>query len=146
MRSPTGTTNPYFTLSNANGWSTGPEFLDGLNATGAKLTYSALYPSGTIAQSVAVDSSGLVHVAGSAGFISVIAPTTAPSMKISYFGNAAGGNSTARISPAEVIAIYGSGIGPATAATECAVAGPRSLASRRVSDSTPDKARAQMLC
>jgi uncharacterized protein (TIGR03437 family) len=35
-------------------------------------------------------------------------------MKISDFQNAAGGNVTARISPAEVIAIFGQGIGPAT--------------------------------
>jgi uncharacterized protein (TIGR03437 family) len=38
-------------------------------------------------------------------------------MKIFDFQNAAGGNVTARISPAEVISIYGPGIGPATAAT-----------------------------
>jgi uncharacterized protein (TIGR03437 family) len=119
----TGTTSPYFTLPNANGWSTGPEFLDEVDTTGSKLIYSALYPAGTIAQSVAVDPAGLVHVTGAGGFISVIAPATPPSMKISYFGNAAGGNATARISPAEVISIYGPGIGPATGATATPVNG-----------------------
>ena len=111
-----GTTD-YSPFPNSNGWSTGPEFLAEVDATGSKLTYSALYPSGTIAQSVALDPSGLVHVAGANGFVSAIAPTTVPAMKIFDFQNAAGGNVTSRISPAEVIAIYGPGIGPGTAAT-----------------------------
>ncbi len=129
----TGTTNSS-TFPNANGWSTGPEFLAELNATGSKLIYSALYPSGTVAQSVAVDRSGLVHVAGSAGFISAIAPTTAPSVKIFDFQNGAGGNVTARISPAEVITIYGPGVGPAIAATATPVSGfyPTTLAGVQV--------------
>jgi uncharacterized protein (TIGR03437 family) len=111
----TGTT-PSSTFPNANGWTTGPEYLAELNAAGSKLTYSALYPSGTIAQSVAVDPSGLVHAAGSAGFISVISPAAAPIVKIFAFQNAAGAAVvTARVSPAEVIAIYGPGIGPAAA-------------------------------
>jgi uncharacterized protein (TIGR03437 family) len=112
----TGTTNASSTLPNTNGWSTGTEYLARLDSTGSKLTYSALYPATTIAQSVAVDPSGLVHAAGSAGFISAIAPS-APEMKIFDFQNAAGGSVTARISPAEVIAIYGPGIGPTTAVT-----------------------------
>jgi uncharacterized protein (TIGR03437 family) len=101
---------------NANEWTTGPEYLAELNAAGSKLIYSALYPGGTIAQSVVLDPSGLVHVAGSAGFISAIAPTAAPIMKIFAFENASGApGGTARVSPAEVIAIYGPGIGPSTA-------------------------------
>jgi len=44
-------------------------------------------------------------------------------MKIFDFGNAFGGSVTARISPAEVISIYGPGIGPATAASAAAVNG-----------------------
>ena len=107
--------NPFFTLPNTNGWSTGTDFLAEVNAAGSKLMYSALYPAGTVAQAVAVDPSGLVHVAGSAGFISAIAPTTAPSVKIFDFQNGAGGSVTARISPSEVITIYGPGIGPAAA-------------------------------
>jgi uncharacterized protein (TIGR03437 family) len=119
---------------NTNGWTTGPEFLAGLNATGTKLTYSALFPIGTAAQSVAVDPSGLIHVAGLNGFVSAIAPATAPTMKIFDFQNAAGGNVTARISPAEVIAIFGPGIGPATPATAAPVNGfyPKTLAGVQV--------------
>jgi uncharacterized protein (TIGR03437 family) len=122
------------TFLNTNGWTTGPEFLAGLNAAGSKLTYSALYPSGTVAQSVAVDPSGFVHVAGLSGFVSVIAPNTAPSMKIFGFQNAAGGSVTARISPAEVISIYGPGIGASTPATAAPSGGfyPKTLAGVQV--------------
>jgi uncharacterized protein (TIGR03437 family) len=94
----------------------GTAFLAQINPAGSKLTYSALYPSGTVGQSVTVDSSGLVHFAGSAGIISSIAPAS-PGMTIFDFQNAAGGNVTAQISPAELIAIYGPAIGPFTAAT-----------------------------
>ncbi len=92
----------------------GPDFVVGLNASASLLTYKLTSPIGTIGQSVALDPSGLVHVAGSNGFVSAIAPSVPPSMKISDFQNAAGGNVTARISPAEVIAIFGQGIGPTT--------------------------------
>ncbi len=111
----TGTTDSPF--PDENGWITGPEFLVGLNAMGSALTYSALYPADTVAQSVALDPSGLVHVAGLNGFISTIAPGTAPAMSIFAFQNVFGGDPTPRISPAEVVAIYGPGIGPATAVT-----------------------------
>src|ERR1017187_3092369 len=58
------------TFPNSNGWSTGPEFLAQMNAAGSALTYSALYPTGTVGHSVALDPSGLVHVAGVNGFVS----------------------------------------------------------------------------
>jgi uncharacterized protein (TIGR03437 family) len=109
----TGTTPA--TFPNANAWTTGPEYLAELNAAGSQLIYSALYPSGTIAQSLAVDPSGIVHTAGSAGFISAIAPTAAPAVKIFALQNATiQAPVTARVSPAEVVAIFGPGIGPAT--------------------------------
>jgi uncharacterized protein (TIGR03437 family) len=105
------------TFPNTKGWSTGPEFLVELNSAGSALTYSALYPSGTVGQSVALDASGIVHTAGVNGFVSGISVTAAPSMKIFDFQNAFGGDVTARISAAEVISIYGPGIGPPTAVT-----------------------------
>ena len=106
----TGDTSPVF--PNANGWSTGgTEFLARLNSAGSAFTYSALYPSDTVAQSIALDPSGLVHVAGASGFVSTIAPSAAPTTKISYFTNAFGGSATARIAPGELISIYGPGIG-----------------------------------
>jgi uncharacterized protein (TIGR03437 family) len=92
------------------GVSSGPDFVVSLNASASALTYQSSSPIGTAGQAVAVDTLGLVHVAGSNGFVSIVGP----SMKISDFQNAAGGNVTARIAPAEVIAIFGQGIGPAT--------------------------------
>ena len=122
------------TFPSTNGVSTGPDFVVGLNASASALTYQATSPLGTVGQSVAVDPSGLVHVAGSNGFVSAIAPSAAPSMKLSDFQNAAGGNVTARISPAEVIAIFGQGIGPATPVTATPTGGfyPTTLAGVQV--------------
>lgn len=122
------------TFRNATGWSNGPEFVAGFNAAGTQLIYSALFPFGTVAQSVAADPSGLVHVAGLTGFVSAISPSTAPTMKIFDFQNAAGGTVTARISPAEVISIYGPSIGPSTAATAAPANGlyPKTLAGVQV--------------
>jgi uncharacterized protein (TIGR03437 family) len=118
----TGTTESS-TFPNTNGWSTGPEFVARVNSSGSQMTYSALYPVGTVAQSVAVDPSGLVHVAGSNGFVSAIAPATAPTMKVFAFQNAFGGSATARIARAEVVSIYGPGIGPTAAAAIAPVNG-----------------------
>jgi uncharacterized protein (TIGR03437 family) len=116
-------------IPNTNGWTTGTDFIAGLNTAGS-LTYSALYASGTVAQSVAVDPAGLVHVAGMNGFVSAIPATSKPAGEVFYLENAAGGNATARLSPAEVISIYGPGIGPAAAATGTLVNGsyPKTLA------------------
>ncbi|HTB11723.1 MAG TPA: SBBP repeat-containing protein [Bryobacteraceae bacterium] len=122
------------TIPNTNGWTTGTAFLVGLNAAASQFTYSALFPRGTVEQSVALDPSGLVHVAGPSGFVSAIAPTTAPAMKIFGFQNAFGGDLTARISPAEVVAIYGPGIGPTTPVTAAPTNGfyPTTLGSVQV--------------
>lgn len=96
------------------GWCKGSEFVAQLNASGS-VAYSALYPNGTVSQSLAVDSTGLLHAAGYNGFVSSLNPGAPPTMRIFDFGNVFGGNATARISPAEVISIYGPGIGPAAA-------------------------------
>ena len=105
------------TFPNANGWTTGIDFLVGVNASGSQLIYSALYPSLTVEQAVSVDPSGLVHVAGQNAFVAAIDPQAAPANNIFALQNAFGGNVTARLSPAEVAAIYGPGIGPTTALT-----------------------------
>ncbi len=104
------------------GVSTGPEFVVALNAAGSALIYQSNDPMGTVAQSVSVDPSGLAHVAGIDGFVSTVAPA-APPMEISYLANAAGGIATARISPAEVISIYGTGLGSSTGANATPVNG-----------------------
>jgi len=116
------------------GISSGPDFVVGLDASASALTYQASSSLGTMGQSIALDPSGLVHVAGMNGFVSTISPAAAPGMKISYFQNAAGGNATARVSPAEVIAIFGPGIGPATAVSATPTNGfyPKTLAGVQV--------------
>jgi uncharacterized protein (TIGR03437 family) len=108
---------------NTQGWTTGGDFVVALNASGAKLTYAALYPNGTVDQAIVLDPSGLVHVAGTNGFVSAIATAPPPTMKIFGFGNVAGSDLTARISPAEIISIYGPGIGPATASSAAPAGG-----------------------
>lgn len=102
------------TFPNVNGWTTGTDFVAGVNASGSQLIYSALYPSLTVEQAVSVDALGLVHVAGKNAFVASIDPQSAPAKNIFAFQNAFRGNVTARVSPAEVVAIYGPGIGPAT--------------------------------
>jgi uncharacterized protein (TIGR03437 family) len=103
------------TFPNKQGWTQGGDFLVEFNAAGSALSYSALYPTGTIDQAVALDASSLLHLAGLNGFVAGVAPATAPATGIFAFQNAFGGNTTARIAPAEVISIYGPNIGPATA-------------------------------
>ena len=103
------------TFPNANGWTTGTDSLIAVNSSGSQSIYSALYPAFTVEQAVSVDPSGLVHVAGTNTFVAAIDPQAAPEKNIFAFQNAFGGNATARLSPAEVVAIYGPGIGPSTA-------------------------------
>jgi uncharacterized protein (TIGR03437 family) len=103
------------------GWTTGPEFLAEISAAGNQI-YSALYPAGT-SDSLAIDPAGLLHIAGSGGFVSVQNPSTTPATAITYLQNVFGGAVTSRLSPAEVISIYGPGIGPPTAITAVPVNG-----------------------
>jgi uncharacterized protein (TIGR03437 family) len=97
---------------NAQGWSQGSDFLVGLNATGSALLYAARYPAGSAAQSVAVDSSGLLHAAGSAGIVSAIAPLSKPAPRIFGIANAAYGTVSGQMARGELISIYGPHIGP----------------------------------
>ena len=102
---------------NAQGWSQGGDFVAGFSASGAALTYSARYPDGSVSRSVAVDSSGLVHAAGASGIVSAIAPGQTPTPRIFGVANSAFGPVSGRISPGEVISLYGPHIGPATPAS-----------------------------
>jgi len=116
------TTWPSFTNQ---GWTMGlslslPEFLAEINPAGNQV-YSALYPAGTT-DSLAIDTLGLLHIAGAGGFVSAENPT-APPAEIAFLQNVYGGNVTSRVSPAEVISIYGAGIGPATPTTASPVNG-----------------------
>jgi uncharacterized protein (TIGR03437 family) len=96
---------------NAQGWSQGGDFLVEFNLTGSALAYSARYPNGTISTAVGLDTTLLIHTAGATGILSEIASTASPSPKIFGIGNAAGESLAGRVSPAEVISIYGPHIG-----------------------------------
>jgi uncharacterized protein (TIGR03437 family) len=130
----TGTTSST-TFPNANGWTTGSDFLIAVSSSGSQSIYSALYPSLTVEQAVSVDPLGLVHVAGTNTFVAAIDPQAAPANNIFVFQNAFGGNATARLSPTEVVAIYGPGIGPTTAVSATPTNGlyPTALAGVEVS-------------
>jgi uncharacterized protein (TIGR03437 family) len=123
------------TFPNANGWTIGTDFLIAVNSSGSQSIYSALFPTFTIEQAVSVDPSGLVHVAGTNTFVAAIDPQAAPAKNIFAFQNAFGGNATARVSPAEVVAIYGPGIGPTTGVSAAPTSGfyPTSLGGVQVS-------------
>jgi uncharacterized protein (TIGR03437 family) len=119
---------------NAQGWSNSGDFLTGINPSGSALVYSARYPSDAVSQSVAADSTGLLHVAGPTGIVSTIAPGGTPLMRIFGIADAAYGPLLGRIVPAELISIYGPHIGPATPVTATATSGflPTSLAGVKV--------------
>jgi uncharacterized protein (TIGR03437 family) len=115
------------------GWSSGTDYLGEVNVPN-NTVYSATYPNGTVAQAVSVDPSGLLHAAGSNGFVSTINPGLPEAPRIFGFQNAFGGNITARLAPGEVISIYGPGIGPVTPVTATPANGfyPKTLAGIQV--------------
>jgi uncharacterized protein (TIGR03437 family) len=120
---------------NAQGWSNSGDFLTGINPSGAALVYSARYPSDAVSQSVAADSTGLLHVAGPTGIVGTVAPGSTPLMRIFGIANAAYGPLLGRIVPGELISIYGPHIGPAKPVTATANASgflPTSLAGVQV--------------
>jgi uncharacterized protein (TIGR03437 family) len=93
------------------------DFLVELSASGSALLYSAEFPGGAVGQGVDVDQNGVVHVAGETGLVSTITPAQPSASCISGIINAAGGQLSGRISPAEVISIFGFGLGPTTPVT-----------------------------
>jgi uncharacterized protein (TIGR03437 family) len=127
------TTSPAF--ANGQGWSQGGDFLVELNPIGTALIYSARYPFGAVDQAVALDKSLLIHTAGFNGIVSAIASTGSPASRTFGVVNAAAGSLSGRIAPAEVISIFGPGIGPATAAAVTPVNGfyPKTFAGVQVS-------------
>ncbi|MCC6394490.1 MAG: SBBP repeat-containing protein [Bryobacterales bacterium] len=106
----TGTTvSPDF--PNPNGWAEGVEFITGLTADGSALRYSARFPDGTVALSIASDPDGLLHVAGALGSVSTIAPFRSPTPRVFALRPAAGAVSTPYLAPGELIVICGPDIG-----------------------------------
>jgi uncharacterized protein (TIGR03437 family) len=102
---------------NANGWSTGGDFLVNLNTSGTALVYSARYPNGGVSQAVALDSAGLVHTAGPNGIVSSIAPGQPATPTVFGITNAAGGSVSGIVAARELVSIYGPHIGPSPPVT-----------------------------
>lgn len=98
-----GNTRAY-DFPNANGWSTGDDFIVGFNGTGA-LIYSGRYPTGTVKE-LAVDSAKLLHVGEPGGVLSAIAADAHPAPRPWFVGLYGG-----QIAPSEVISIFGPHIG-----------------------------------
>jgi len=120
---------------NKQGWvQSGSDFLAAFNPSGTALVYSARYPNDALSQSLAIDPTGLLHVAGPTGIVGTVAPTGTPAMRIFGIANAAYGPLLGRIVPGELISIYGPHIGPATPVTATAASGvlPTSLAGVQV--------------
>jgi uncharacterized protein (TIGR03437 family) len=102
---------------NAQGWSKGGDFLVEFNPQGSALVYSARYPNGSVSQAVALDTTTFIHTAGATGILSEIGSTGPPASKVFGIQNVAGGLLAGRVSPAEIISIYGPHIGPSTPIT-----------------------------
>jgi len=102
---------------NAQGWSNGSDFVTALNPAGSGLTYSARYPDDAASQSVAVDPSGVLHLAGPTGIVSTVSPKQPPLPRVFGIANAAYGPVSGRVVFGEVISIYGPHIGPSIPAT-----------------------------
>ena len=90
------------------------DFLAELSADGSALSYAAEFPSGAVGRGISVDPNGLIHAAGPTGLISTITPAQPSTSRVLGIVNAAAGQLSGRISPGEVISIFGFGIGPTT--------------------------------
>lgn len=98
---------------NAQGWSQGHDFIAGFSLSGSTLSYAARYPENTVSSAITVDPRGVLHVAGSTGIVSAIAPEQAATPRIFGISNAAQPRIIdGRVAPGEVISIYGPHIGP----------------------------------
>ena len=90
----------------------GGDFFTVLSADGAKAEFSTLLPSGFAGAGVALGSTGDVHLVGLSGYVSRIAGNEFTLPVLLGVANAAGGSVTGWVSPSELIAIFGNGIGP----------------------------------
>jgi uncharacterized protein (TIGR03437 family) len=120
-----------------NLWLTGGNVVAELSADGSAIPYSTQFPSNGAGQCIAIDPSGVIHVADSTGLISTITPGNLPAPRVLGVLNAAGGVgqiSIGLVAPTEVISLYGFGLGPVTPVTATPEGGlfPTSLAGVQV--------------
>jgi uncharacterized protein (TIGR03437 family) len=108
---------------NAQGWSTGNDFIVEFSSGGTALPYSGRYPGGTASQTLAIDGAGLLHVATPTGVVSAVAASAKPAMRPWAVANAASNVAGGQVVAGEVISIYGPHIGPVPAVTATATNG-----------------------
>jgi uncharacterized protein (TIGR03437 family) len=108
---------------NAHGWSTGNDFIVEFNTAGTALPYSGRYPTGTASQTLAIDGTGLLHLATPTGVVSAVAASAHPAVRPWVVANAASNAAGGQIVAGEVISIYGPHIGPFPAVTAAPVNG-----------------------
>jgi uncharacterized protein (TIGR03437 family) len=90
----------------------GGDFFTVLSADGASAEFSTLLPSGFASAAVALGPTGEIHLLGPSGYISRIAAGGFALPVLLGVANAGGGPVTGWVSPSELIAIFGNGIGP----------------------------------
>jgi uncharacterized protein (TIGR03437 family) len=95
----------------SDGFPGGQEFLSELNSAGSALLYSSRFPANTVSAALAVDPGGTVHAAGSTGLVFAFTPSQSTAARILGLANAAGGDLSGRVAPAELISIYGLHLG-----------------------------------
>jgi hypothetical protein len=88
-----------------------------LSAGGTSLLHSQVFPANTVAAGIAVDAAGTVYLAGATGLIAANGQPSANTAQVFGIANAAGGTLAGRITPGEVISIYGANLGPASGVT-----------------------------
>lgn len=98
----------------------GGTFIAGLNSTGTALSYVGRFPKGatggaSLGNGITLDTSGRVYVAGD-GLVSRLDLVAKPPFHLFGAGNAAGDSVELKVSPGEVVSVYGRGIGPVTPA------------------------------
>jgi uncharacterized protein (TIGR03437 family) len=91
-----------------------PSFVAELSADGSALPYLAQFPAAEAGEDIAVDTSGVVHVAGPIGLVSTITPTEPLAPRLLSIVNAASGQFSGTVTTGEIITLYGPGLGPTT--------------------------------
>jgi uncharacterized protein (TIGR03437 family) len=95
----------------------GGEFLTELNPDGTALSFAARFPVNTAAAAMALDATGVIHMAGEGGLAYTLTPAQFSNPRLLGVANAAGGVLSGRIAPSEVISLYGLNFGVKTPVT-----------------------------
>ena len=93
-------------------WTTGPIYVEALSSEGTTVSSSFTTPAGASGQAIVTTANGPVSL-GPTGSLLIGGNTEAPSLL--GVANSAGSSVSGIVAPAELVSLYGAGIGPATA-------------------------------